>query len=268
MKMGLGLGFNRPVIAAAPSGDGSLSDVVASTVFDLDATQSASYGGSGTTWANLATAPADGEVQSAYNVTNGGWAFTGTAGDPAAYWVVDTINRGFTLASNTAFANALHKTTGGTSWWMAFAVQTPSAGQLRFLGTAPNSGTGLLIQTNTSDAFNSFHVVGSSFNSFPITTAIPDTGYSIVIFTFNPATGDMGLWVNSATGVFDTDTLTATTADATGTLTIGAYSATAGGSGAGARIVTAAMGNEYLDNTKAAAIISALETRHGRDYTP
>jgi hypothetical protein len=32
------------------------------------------------------------------------------------------------------------------------------------------------------------------------------------------------------------------------------------------RMYSLAMGNEYLDNTKAAAIIAALNTRHGRTY--
>jgi hypothetical protein len=32
------------------------------------------------------------------------------------------------------------------------------------------------------------------------------------------------------------------------------------------RLYSLAMGNEYLDDTKAAAIIAALEARHGRAY--
>ena len=91
--LGLGLGLHKQKYGGGGV-VGSLSDVVDSAVFDIDATQSASYGGTGTTWSNLVASPADGAAQSAYDFQLGDGAdsstyptFTGTVGDAAAYFM-------------------------------------------------------------------------------------------------------------------------------------------------------------------------------------
>lgn len=246
-----------------------LDGVIASTVFELDATDTNSYSGTGTAWNNLIASPADGESQAAYNttLTNSAWTFTGTAGDQAAYWAHSTNGR-FKISANTDFTNGLHKTTGGTSWWAAFVVEQPSVGQVRLAITAPNTGNGMFLQTTTGTGNTNFHVAANSFNSLPIISQTPTSQFSVLVYTFNPSTGDVGLWVNTTTGTFDTDTLTAVTADASTELGIGAYADTVGGSSSGSKIVSFAMGNEYIDDTKAGLIIGYLETKHGRDYTP
>lgn len=66
-----------------------LGKINASCVYDVDATISASYPGTGSIWSNLCAAPADGQTQSSYNFVNRSptmYTFSGTANDPAAYW--------------------------------------------------------------------------------------------------------------------------------------------------------------------------------------
>lgn len=133
-------GFSRPrPLFQSESVSTYLDGVLASTVCDLDATIAASYGGSGTTWANLVTAPADGSAQTAYDfyLGNGSTgttypAFNASSGSAAAYWSVDGGDY-FSLKSgaNTSFLNSLHKTTGGSDWWIAMALKyvTNSTGQ-------------------------------------------------------------------------------------------------------------------------------------------
>src|SRR5574343_994393 len=115
----------RAMSPPAESGDGSLSDVIASAVFDLDATQAASYPGSGTTWSNLVTAPADGSAQTAYDFYRGDGStsttyptFNGTPGSAAAYWSFDGGDL-FDLKSgaNTTFLKNAHKSAGGGIGW-------------------------------------------------------------------------------------------------------------------------------------------------------
>lgn len=69
----LGRGLSRQNRPASPTVT-SLKNTLPSCVFDLDATQIASYGGSGQSWQNLVTAPADGSTRGTYDFyvgTNG-----------------------------------------------------------------------------------------------------------------------------------------------------------------------------------------------------
>jgi hypothetical protein len=63
--------FSRPRPESVGGGGArsynALGSLVSSCVFDLDATIAASYSGSGQTWSNLETTPADSEAQTAYD---------------------------------------------------------------------------------------------------------------------------------------------------------------------------------------------------------
>lgn len=79
-------------------------------VWDLDATQSASYSGSGTTWHNLVTNPADGSSQSTYDFTiHGTPTFTGGAGTSGAYFAMDGASYFEIAGGNTQFIKDMHK---------------------------------------------------------------------------------------------------------------------------------------------------------------
>jgi hypothetical protein len=79
----------------------------------------------------------------------------------------------------------------------------------------------------------------------------------------------MTYWINSATGAHVAQTFNANTDNATGNATIGARTdGTFPLDNAYHRLYSFAMGNEYLDDAKASAIIAHLEARHGRSYVP
>lgn len=268
----------RPVVS---SGDGSLADVVASTVFDLDATIVDSYPGTGTTWANLVVAPADGSDQTAYDFYTGNGstdttypAFNGTPGDSAAYWGFDGGDYfNIKTGANTAFLNALHKTTGGTAWWVACAFRTPeSLGNCGFFQTATNNATpGCYMFAQAGGNVRVLQRGNTGFTTKdPIASGAVDDAESdyIAIISYDPTANAYRGWANTATATTtDNANFNACTSNAAVPLTLGR----GGGSVmflAGARMYSFAMGNAYLDNTGAAAIMAALEARHGRDYTP
>lgn len=252
----------------------SLRSEVNSTVFYVDATDIDSYPGTGQTWSNLIQNPNDGEVQTAYDFVFGTTVganasdptFNGTAGDQAAYMSFDGGDN-FTIASsvNTAFLNACAVTTGGADFWCAaavyFAVSTSSQAMM---GTSNMSGNGFqfyIIAFNNARLGQRQNSVSQQAES---TATAPDTTPCIMIASHSHSLNLTRFWINSRTGQELAHTF-ATGVNVGSDLTLGAG---AGGSDllAGARMYAAAMGNEFLDNTKAGLIFDFLNDKHGRTY--
>jgi len=261
------------------SGDGSLADVLASAVFDLDATQSASYPGTGTTWANLVTAPADGSAQTDYDFFTGDGVtsttyptFNGTAGDPAAYWTVDGGDY-FRLKSgvNPAFIAAMHKTTGGSDWTVVTTLRAVAGTTTQgiFATNLANNFPGVRLQIGATElTVTAQRGDTANVNANP-GVALSDATNYLVIVSHSHSTNITRFWINTGTAVEVAQTYNTTTTDANQALVIGATSATPTSAlNNTTRMYSFGFLNEYLDNTKAAAIIAALEARHGRDYTP
>jgi hypothetical protein len=265
----------------APTGDGSLKDVVASTVFDLDATIAASYPGSGQIWANLVTAPADGAAQTAYDFwlgsTSGAAAndptFNGTAGSAAAYWSFDGADFFRLAGGNTGFINSLHKTTGGVDWWAALTIQIPSLGAnspmiFSTRGTASSSTNGYAYLSTTSGLRLRIGQRGATGLTMSDSSGTFTTDTPIILLASHSLSNNQSrYWISSTTSSEADHTFNASVANAASVLDVGARNGTDPFL-ATTRLYSLAMGNEYLDNTKAAAIIAALEARHARDYTP
>ncbi len=265
LRLGRGMAFDGCGAAAAGEGSPYLDGVLTSVCCDLDATQSESYGGSGTTWANLVASPADGAAQADYDFTSG-LTFTGSAGDPAAYWLAGGA-QSFTIGSNTAFLNSLGKTSAGNSWWIALAFQRVASDGTYFFATLAGTGStnrGIRVRSLTSGSTSIFQRGPSSLTSAAVGT-IP-AGDNIYIVSFDKDTDTIRYWINTTTGSSSAFVMDATTDDADQTFELGTTNTNDFDSGS--RIYSFAMGNEYLDDTKAAAIIAHLEARHGRDYTP
>lgn len=257
----------------------SLAAAVASAVMDLDATLFASYPGSGTTWSNLVASPADGSAQTAYDFFTGDGStsttfptFTGTPGDPASYWLFDGGDY-FKIKSgaNTTFINAMHKTTGGSDWWIAFALLTPPAdsGADGLFGTNQNSTTpGLQIFQNASEqiAANQRGAATSSLSNTG-TTLTGSTNYTVFV-SHSHSTNMTSFWINSSTGTALSQTYSTTTADASGFMVLAALANGASSfMASGGRMYSVGMGNSYLTNAEAAAIKSLLQVRQGRVYS-
>ena len=276
MMLSLGRGLS-PLHRA--NADPSLKSVLSSCVFDLDATKSASYGGSGQAWANLVPVPADGSTRTAYDFylgTNGSIGatdptFTGTAGSSAAYFALDGGDV-FRIPAMTAFFNRLHKTTGGTDWWFSLAFRFSSNGSAQniFATRTSSATTGTVIQSSAADLVQ-MGMRGDTSNATTSPSALPalvnGTDY-VLIGSFSAAQANFRWWLNSTTKTNASFTPNPSVTDASGTTTI-AGSAAAGSSSLmanGTRIYALSMGNAYIDNNEAAKIVAAYNTRHGRVY--
>lgn len=267
---------------SATASDISLQSVVASAVFDLDATVADSYPGTGTTWANLAAIPADGSAQTAYDFHTGDGAdnttypvFNGSAGDPGAYWSFDGVNDFFRLKSgtNTNFLGGLHKTAGGDDFWLAFAIRAADATWPSFeavfatLNSVAAGGSGILVQATSSETIRLLQAYGGAAIAASSVIATPG-GDHIVIVSHSHAENKTRFWIDMTTAEEVAHTFQTNTNAANGAATIAAYTNNTANLDSEFRIYSVAMGNEYLDDAKAAAIIAHLEARHGRDYTP
>lgn len=144
-----------------PSGVGGgsnnyLQDIIPATIADLDSTIEASTGdGTGQTWSNLIPTPADGSGQTDWDLFLGidgtveteDPAFTGTAGDSGAYYLMgSTERRGFNMKAIPSTLAKLHRTTGGTA--LTFII------------------AGEFIRGSGSQSIISNNVVGSTFHGF------------------------------------------------------------------------------------------------------
>lgn len=276
-------GFSRPrtvTLTTSPYLDGALSSVVC----DLDATISASYDGSGLTWANLIASPADGTARAAYDfhLGNGSTdttypAFNGAAGHAAAYWSVDGGDYFRLKTLVGSIPEKWHRTSGGTPFWVAVTFKTPAGiftGTRAFWGNvATTANRGVLGYVGSADTLG---MVSSNGATAPVLSNISSalsgaTDYAFIL-SADPSLGsdNVRVWVNSASGSLFSHNFGATTTNSTDNFYILAtkHAGTEGGyiMEAGTRFYSFAMGNEYLDDTKAAAILAHLGARHGRSY--
>lgn len=251
--------------------------IESSCVFDLDATISASYGGTGTTWANYENSPADGETQTAYDFLTGDGAtsttypaFNGSAGSPAAYWSFDGGDY-FQLANAmTAYLKSLHKTTGGGAHWCAVAGQLTGA-----------AGIQSLFATGTTTAVHGIRdtwtgvegLQGTQLGTAAVNAAFEEvafqTGFEyLAVFSYAPSTSTYSAWVNGVRQADVVITPNTSTTDSTN-CRIGASTATTPAQFlvSGNRIYAVSGGNIALNNTKEALIRAEYETRHARSYT-
>jgi len=194
--------------------------VTRGVVFYLDAGVYASYPGSGTTWANLITSPADGSAQTANDFKTGPGSasptFNGSVNSHAAYWSFDGGDD-FRLksGSNTTFMNSLSKngatftawavlrfasvggyanyrvmTNGyGASTWMALhGASSTGKLQLQFddgVGAAGSAVTDNVLSTAT-DYFLCCSFADNAASFFFRNGSVQQVSYSDT-FTLNPA---------------------------------------------------------------------------------
>lgn len=254
-----------------------MQDLVASAVYDVDATLAASYDGASQTWSNIIAAPADGSAQTAYDKQLGSAGsagaddptFVGTAGSPSAYFVVDGGDYFINKATATDFIKGLHKTTGGSDFWYALAFRFAQNDALQVLSATAGATNvpGLVISSNGSEnlALSQRGDTASVTNSF-VGPLVNGTSY-LVIYSHSHSTNQTRRWVNSITKNEATQTFNTTTTDATG-LSLAAETDGGNKCSNGFRFYAESAGNTYIDDAQAALIFSEYERRHQRDYTP
>lgn len=260
-----------------PGGLSSMAGVVASCVFDLDATIGASYGGSGQTWANLVAAPADGAAQTDYDfylgadntATTDDPAFNGSAGSPSAYFSFDGGDRfSIKAGSNTSFLSGLHKTTGGTDWTCVAALYTNNVTAANpVINTQTSvSGVGLRCYIDSSEMLTHTQRTGGATSTVSSTpTAIATATPVIAAFAHSHGTNKTKFWVNTATGVEVSHTYGTTTANASLPMTIG-WMPNSQPAENGMRLYAVSMFNAYLSDGNITSVIAAYNARHGRTY--
>lgn len=269
-------GFPRPRPLLFTQSSPYLDGVLPSTVLDLDATIAASYGGSGATWSNLVASPADGSAQTAYDFYTGDGAtsstyptFNGTAGDPAAYWLFDGGDY-FRKKDGviTDFLAHMHNYgLAGAGFWVAWAGNIPTPVSLSSVfSTSDASSEGCLLQILTTSGNGRIRRRHNGGGSSMDSTVSVTGSNKLVIVSFNNETGAFRYWINSTTVTSSGSNTTASSAASTGVPVIGAETDFGGALPNAARLYSFAMGNEYLDNTKAANIVAHMNARHGRLY--
>ena len=247
-------------------------------LFDLDATLSASYGGSGQTWANLIASPDDGSAQTAYDFYRGATSssagddptFNGSAGDAAAYWSVDGGDFFQIAAGNTSALKNLHKTTGGAPATFAIAFRTPSSlGSTYAFGTsAQTNGDGIQLRFRSTGEINLFQDVNGTLNNtvaIASGTLAVSTDYLFFV-TMDYTGGTASSALNARTLTSKTLVSGASTTDADGTAQVAAYGAGISPLTNGYRIYGAYLFNKVLTNTQVSGVVDVLNSRHSRTY--
>ena len=271
--------FTFPIGHFSSDGLLFLDSVISSVVCDLDATLSSSYGGSGQTWANVIAAPADSSAQTDYDFFLGltgdastdDPAFIGTAGDPAAHFLLDGGDNFKLIAgSNHSLVKDMHKTTGGPDFWLAIAFQYVEAGDQTLFATASSGNFVQQIRIKFSGTDTAeFRQVGDGSQAIQVThgTFTTSTDFLLII-SHKHSTNKTRFWLNTTTNTEVGQIFKTTTTDPDDTP--GLFARGNGGQpmANNTRFYGFYAGNEFLDDTKAGNIISYLETRHNRDYIP
>jgi hypothetical protein len=280
--------FTFPIghFSSSISGQG-LELVVSSTCCDLDATLSGSYGGSGQTWTNLTTTPADGTDQTEWDaflgadisVSTDDPTFTGSAGDSAAYFSFDGGDYFQFKAPPALVQEKIHKTAfADTELWIAMTVYVPASATLGglFGNGGYNNGTeGWCVDYLLSTDSLTFKTSGGT-DFVPKDLAngsVKLDDWNVFIITLQKLDGDTidyKTWVNTSVAATEVSNIefdeTPVTANANVNFQIGKrgnnfplennY-----------RIASFSVGNGYLTDDQAIAITKQLETRHNRLYT-
>lgn len=268
----LALNFGAVNFSSLGTFDAALyAPLLDSTVMDLDATIAASYSGSGQTWFNLKLAPADSSPASSYNVTLGSSTspgtddptFVGTAGTPSAYWTNDGNDRFRLAAVNTTFLNSLHRSDRNQPFWMCYvgrmgdyATSTPA-----FYTNTASTTLGVRISITSGEQASLSQgdgTVSKTLNS-PAAPVVPIGTDFIAIFSFD-GSGQVRRWISTFTATQNSNTLNTATADASQRLDIFTSAPT------DARLYAVSMGNAFLDNAGAEALMRAYFRRHQRGY--
>lgn len=258
--------------------DFSMKGLVSSSVYDIDATQAASYGGTGQTLSNLVASPADGALQTAYNfylganntATTDDPTFTGSAGDSAAYFALDGGDYFSNAAAISSFMKSINKTTGGSSHWLAFAFRFAQNDltQVIFSTTTSTAIPGILISSSGTEniQYAQRGDTASVSSAAPVSTLVNGSDY-VAIFSVEPSTNTIRRWVNTVTKTQSTLTFNTCVTDGLG-ISIGAETDAGNKMASGTRWYGWSAGNAFIDDAEAALIFGEYERRHARDYTP
>ena len=248
-----------------------LQGVVPSTCFHLDATDTGSYSGSGQVWANLTAVPADGSSKTDYDFYLGNTSspdtddptFNGTPGSPSAYWSTDGGDyfTSIVRSPSPGILKNMHKTTGGTAWWIAIAYyRVGSGGTSTAIWNSGRVNSLRLSATNSNYTFQNTYLGSATLG--PPTN---DTPQLLILSGKANDFTNIRRWMNTRTATefnFGAGSGATDTAGPAMIFRQGAGLAAISGT----RCYAFVGGNAYLDNTAAGAIFDYFNTKHGRTY--
>lgn len=268
MTLGLGLQLAGTRAFGGAGGSGYLDDVLSNVVMEFDFTTDPS----GQLVTNRIASPADGSAQSdndIYRGTDG----TSEATDPSFSTDHFAFDGGdlLTIASgsNTSFLDSLHKTTGGSDWWIIATIYLGSLSNNNGIFTTYGAVNGPAVYVRVNSAGTIRQQQRGTSNSFvnSSTTTVAATTPIIIGVSHSHSTNETTFWAGSSTGeaishTYDTTTDAAVDIFKIGTLGFSQFLVS------GSRMYSFAMGNSYLTDSEMALAITHYETAHGRDYTP
>lgn len=276
-----------PSFKIGPRNTNPLGDIVASCIFDLDATLSDSFdsGVDAQKWKNVETTPADSEAQTAYDFDLGADSgastddptHVGTIGAADAYFEHDggdffDLNGALTTALKT-----LHKSSSNQAFTLGIAFRAPATlATAHFFGTADGATNdpGLIfvlqpdgdIWFRTSDGSTRTGMIFmKNDGTFPLQ---PSTNY---LMFMGADTANIGsstvIAINSSTGAAwdNTDTIPTGSTDADACV-LGANSAFGAPLPNQWRTYGFYLFNEVLNDTKLGLLKDRLTLRHQRNY--
>lgn len=262
-----------PVCHSSGGGVDVLDSVISSVCCDLDATISASYGGSGQTWANLIASPADGAAQTDYDFFLGADGDSSTD-DPA--FNVDTFDLDGTdvfvgKITNTPTLAGLSRTDGTNVWWIATVTHIAALLSADFFFEVRNGTTfGNQILIRTKDNTGTLRVAqrGSATVNVDFAGVLTADTDHLIIVSADVPNNNIRLWVNTTTKTTASPAFNTSTADATFAASLAGRNPSGNHLPNGSKYKHFSCGNAFIDDADAALIFAHLEARHGKDYTP
>ena len=264
----------------------ALQPIVPSAVMDLDATNAASYGGSGQTFSNLVATPADGSAQTDYDYYLGATSgaegsdpiFLGIAGSRSAEFTLNGSGL-FTIKNgNTALISNAQKTTGGNniSVWVVgyFPPRTVGSNGFSLFGSGGTDPLkhGIAFGNGQFGTSNLPVAVGSGAQGFNGTSGsigsndIYQNSYKFIGYTYNPSTKEVKVYNGSNAVVTGTVGFYVSTVNATDLFQFGAAGAGLNVAYAGTKFIAMGKSNSILSDAEVVALRSMYSTRHNRTY--
>lgn len=260
----------RPGNQASPWLDG----ILASAVFDLDATVAASYSGSGQGWSNLVAAPADGLAQTAYDfylgntaaATGADPAFTGSAGSASAYWAFDGGDL-FQAQNVPAWLTNVQRTDIANPATFIVAFRSASVTFHNIFGhlQSATAANGYSLRVSSGQ----LHYLGrgnSSSISYNIGGTVSAGTDYLLIFSLDAQNRVGKFWLNNRTGTAFTPPASTSTASATSNFQVGSSGYGSSPFPSGSRLYACGAANAILDDAAAGLVFDHYNARHARTY--
>lgn len=269
-----GITRSQPSATGGGGGGGaSIQSIVPEAVFDVDATQSASYGGSGQTWANLVPSPHDGSAQADYDMQLGQTSsassddptFTGTAGTSGAYFSFDGGDV-ISLPAAPTYLRERHQTS--KIFTLGYCVDIASAANQGMIGTGGDTGISWLFQGGFPRLLLQ-NVDGGSFTNNIIDTPGFASGVLCIIVAVDGAAGTCKAYMNGTKFTAPYSGAGAIISSSTDAVLAARYNSLEGiqfplTNGSKCRSIF--LIDKYITDTEASDLLAEMNSRHGSIY--